>query len=67
MCDTFVVDRSATGDGSVIWAKNSDREANEAQALEFHAGRTYAAGSTLRCTYIAIPQVSRTRDIVICR
>jgi len=67
MCDTFVADRRATRDGSVIWAKNSDREANEAQALEYHAGRTYTPGSTLRCTYIAIPQVSRTRDIVICR
>jgi dipeptidase len=37
MCDTFVALPAVTPDGSVIFGKNSDREPNEAQALEYHA------------------------------
>jgi len=29
MCDTFIALSNSTKDGSVIFAKNSDREANE--------------------------------------
>jgi len=35
MCDTFVALPSAAGGSGVIFGKNSDREPNEAQALEF--------------------------------
>ncbi len=38
MCDTFIAMPSTTADGSVLFGKNSDREPNEAQALEYHAG-----------------------------
>jgi hypothetical protein len=34
MCDTFIAMPSSTGDGAILFGKNSDREPNEAQALE---------------------------------
>ena len=67
MCDTFVATAAATADGSVIFGKNSDREANEAQALEYHPAQEYPPGARLRCTYIDIPQVPVTRAVLLCR
>ena len=67
MCDTFVALPPATADGSVIFGKNSDREPNEAMALEFIAGQSHAADSRVQCTYLEIPQVHRTLDVLLCR
>ena len=67
MCDTFVALPPATADGSIIFAKNSNREPNEAQALEFHPGQTYPPGTTVSCTYIEIPQVTETLPVLIGR
>lgn len=59
MCDTFVCTGSATADGSVIFGKNSDREPNEAQILEYRKPAVYGKGEEVKCTYISIPQVKR--------
>lgn len=67
MCDTFVVMHSATADSSVIFGKNSDREPNEAQALEYHPARFYPDKSELQCTYIRIPQLKETNAVLISR
>lgn len=67
MCDTIVATARATADGSVILAKNSDREANETQLLEYYPARSWPEGSSLRCTYISIPQVRETHEILISR
>ncbi len=67
MCDTFVALNGSTSDGSVIFGKNSDREPNEAQSLEYHPPQTHASGETLNCTYLTIPQVSETNGILISR
>ncbi len=56
MCDTIVVVNS---DG-VLFAKNSDRDPNEAQFPQWHPGTTHEHGATVRCTYLEIPQVART-------
>ncbi len=65
MCDTFIALGDATLDGSVIFAKNSDRPAGEGQTLQtFEMGR-YEAGSVLSCTYIDIPQVAKTLPVVL--
>ncbi len=67
MCDTFVALPDATADGSVIFAKNSDREPNEAQALEYYPAASYPAGSRVRCTYIEISQAPETYAILVSR
>ncbi|MCB0651691.1 MAG: C69 family dipeptidase [Saprospiraceae bacterium] len=67
MCDTFVVLPKSSADQSVIFGKNSDREPNEMQSLEYHAGRQYSKGAVLPCTYLTIPQVEATRSIIIGR
>lgn len=67
MCDTMVALAAATASGSLLFAKNSDRERNEGQALSLHPAASHAAGSRLDCSYIAIPQVARTRAVLISR
>ena len=63
MCDTVAIVK----DDRVWFAKNSDRDANEAQALEWHGRKTYAKGARVGCTWIEIPQVDETRAILISR
>ncbi len=67
MCDTFVALPPATGDGSVIFAKNSDRPAGEAQGICVYPGSEHAAGDALQCTYIEIPQAGRTHAVLLSR
>lgn len=67
MCDTFIALPNTTEDTSVIFAKNSDREANEAQILEYHAGNLYDVNTKVKCTYMTIPQVKKTNGILISR
>src|SRR5512143_319162 len=63
MCDSILV----VEPGRVLLAKNSDRDPNEAQPLEWHPRREHEAGETLRCTWIEIPQVAETNAILISR
>jgi dipeptidase len=63
-CDTLVALSSATADGSVILAKNSDRAADESQPLTQVARATHMPGSPLKCQYIEIPQVAETLALI---
>ncbi len=67
MCDTLVALASTTARGATLFAKNSDRERNEAQFVEMVPTADHAQGSTLRATYIAIPQVQRTHACLLSR
>ena len=51
----------------MLFAKNSDRERNEAQALEFKPAAEHAPSESLLCTYITIPQARRTHACLISR
>ena len=63
MCDTLV----CVGDDGVMFAKNSDRDPNEAQLLEWVPARDHAADDRVRCTWIDIPQVRRTHAVLLSR
>lgn len=65
MCDTFVALADATADGSVILGKNSDREPNEAQPIVYLPAHDHAPDATLRATYVTLPQVRRTRAVLL--
>ncbi|MEQ8353496.1 MAG: hypothetical protein RH862_18620 [Leptospiraceae bacterium] len=67
MCDTFVV--TSNGSGPAIFGKNSDREPNEAQAIERVPAADYDLKNQgkLKTTYIEIPQVQHTHEILISR
>ena len=63
MCDTMV---SLTDDG-VLFAKNSDRDPNEAQVLRWYDGQDHEPGARLRCTWSEIPQASQTHRVLLSR
>jgi secernin len=63
-CDTSVATGPATRDGSVIFAKNSDRPATACQPLFPSPRRQHRSGETVRCQYIEIPQVEQTWEVI---
>jgi dipeptidase len=63
MCDTIVV----VGQDGVLFAKNSDRDPNEAQIPEWHPAADHPSTATVQCTYLEIPQVSHTHAVLISR
>ena len=63
-CDTMVALPAATRDGFTIFAKNSDRPANECQPLVQVKGRRHPPASEVRCQYLSIPQVRHTYGFV---
>ncbi len=67
MCDTFVALPSVTQDGSMLFGKNSDREASEVQLLEYHPECRHDPGEMEKCTYISVPQVEETHAVLLSR
>jgi len=67
MCDTLAATAAVTATGAMLFAKNSDRERNEAQALEMIPRRRHAQGSRLQATYIEIEQARETHACLLSR
>ncbi|RMG21191.1 MAG: acyl-CoA--6-aminopenicillanic acid acyltransferase [Deltaproteobacteria bacterium] len=63
MCDILV----RVLPGRILFGKNSDREPNEAQWLEWHPPRDHPPGARVRCTHIEIPQAAHTHGVLISR
>ena len=53
MCDSLVT----VADDGLLFAKNSDRDPNEAQFLEWIAAADHQRDDTVACTWIDVPQV----------
>ncbi len=66
MCDTFVVLPDSSRYDCTIFGKNSDREPDEAQAIERLPAQRHGT-SSLRCTYISVPQSEYTYEVIISR
>jgi len=65
MCDTVVVLDPESS--RVLFAKNSDRNPNEAQLLEWHPAAEHAPSSSVRCSSLQIPQAPHTHAVLISR
>lgn len=67
MCDTLVVTGNAAVGGVALFAKNSDREPNEAHHVMLAAAADHPAGSRVRCTYIEIDQALHTHAVALAK
>ena len=67
MCDTIVALHNSTKSGRTLFGKNSDREPDEAQNLVSTPARENRSGSSVRCTYISIPEAETTYATLLCQ
>ncbi len=67
MCDTLTALPPTTLSGHALFAKNSDRERNEAQVLEVSPARTSPHGARLKLTYVEIDDVEATHACLLSR
>lgn len=67
MCDTILAPPGSTAGRLMLFGKNSDRQRNEAQAVEYFPRGAHAPDAQLACTYITIPQVRRTHAVLLSR
>jgi len=67
MCDTMVALGNSTENGSVLFAKNSDRDANESHELIIIPRKEHEPDSKTKCTYIEIPQVAQTFSVLLAK
>lgn len=67
MCDTMVALPGATARGIVLFAKNSDRDPNEAQVLTYVPRTQHPEGAVVRCTNMEVPQVRETYAVLLSR
>ena len=65
MCDTLIATKLAATNGIAVFGKNSDRPPNEGQSMVYFPAATHQAGSSLKCTYIEIPQVEKTHAVLL--
>ena len=59
-CDTMVALGNSTVSGQTIFAKNSDRPADECQPLVLRERQQHAPGSLTHCQFVTISQVATT-------
>lgn len=67
MCDTFVLMPGFTETNKFYFGKNSDRDPNEAHEVIIVPEKQHEKDETLKCTYLAIPQVEKTNRVLLCK
>lgn len=65
MCDSMIALKSDTADGVAVFAKNSDRPPNEGQFVQYVPAEDHPTNSTVKCTYIEIPQAGHTNAVLL--
>jgi len=65
MCDTMVALGSATSDGHVLFAKNSDRQPNEPHIMVRIPRQYHKHGEKVKCTYIEVDQSEVTYEVLL--
>ena len=63
-CDTLVATSTATADGSVIFAKNSDRHPDECQHLKLYPVQDWKRDAVVHCQYLSLSQVRHTHRVL---
>ena len=63
-CDVLVAMRNSTKNGSIIFAKNSDRSINECQQIRYVPHMLHKE-KFVKCTFIEVPQVSETYEAIL--
>ncbi|HIH71810.1 MAG: Peptidase U34, dipeptidase [Thermococcales archaeon 44_46] len=66
MCDILVATPKATKEKVMIFAKNSDRDPNEAQVLEVIPRQKHEE-EAVKLTYVEFPQVKETYAVILSR
>ncbi|MEM2928802.1 MAG: C69 family dipeptidase [Nitrososphaerota archaeon] len=66
MCDILIATPKATKENIMIFAKNSDRDPNEAQILDFIPRQKHMK-KKIKLTYVEFPQVEETYAIILSR
>jgi secernin len=66
MCDTMCATPAYTG-GDMLFAKNSDRSPNEPHLVVRVPAADHPTDSTIKLTYITIPQAAHTLEAVLCK
>jgi len=66
VCDIIVATPNVTKEKTMIFAKNSDRDPNESQILEYYP-RLKHEETSIKLTYVEFPQVKETFSILISR
>ncbi|MFP8874174.1 MAG: C69 family dipeptidase [Myxococcota bacterium] len=64
MCDSLAIAHSHTAEGQALFAKNSDRLPGECQPFLQFPAAVHPVGASVRCSEIAIPQVSETLRVM---
>jgi dipeptidase len=64
MCDSLVATAVETAAGVALFAKNSDRKAEECQPFLQFPEASHPPRATLRATHVAIPQVAETYRVM---
>jgi len=67
MCDTLCAFPPYADQGTVLFAKNSDRSPNEPHLVIRIPEKEHTAGSPLKLTYLTIPQVKHTFGAILCK
>jgi len=65
MCDTLSIVADWSDNNTTYFAKKSDRSPNEPHLVLRVPGMEHATGSMIKCTYISIPQVEYTREMIL--